>query len=104
MGLVHVRRWALDWGNTIAGVTTGATAILPSRRWAALACVAAALLGIPPLWAASDTAARAAAAERALTEMRTAFHKGEASRLASLLPQVQGHPLEPLAAYWALRA
>ncbi len=103
MGLVHVRRWALAWGNTVAGVTTEAAAILPSRRWAALACVAVALLGAPPLWAASDTAARAAAAERALTEMRAAFQKGEASRLASLLPQVQGHPLEPLAAYWALR-
>jgi soluble lytic murein transglycosylase len=53
--------------------------------------------------AVGDGAPRAAA-ERAILEMRTAFQKGDAQRLAQLLPLVQGHPLEPLAAYWALRA
>ena len=36
-------------------------------------------------------------------EMHQAFRKGDAARLQSLLPQAQGHALEPLAAYWALR-
>jgi len=40
----------------------------------------------------------------ALLEMHQAWRKMDRSRLASLLPQVQGHPLEPLAAYWELRS
>ncbi|TSE27990.1 Soluble lytic murein transglycosylase [Tepidimonas thermarum] len=43
------------------------------------------------------------AAARLLGEMRSAFERGDGARLAALLPQVQGHPLEPLAHYWALR-
>ena len=43
-------------------------------------------------------------AERALMDMRQAFQAGNTERLTALLPRVQGHPLEPLAAYWALRA
>ncbi|TXI65758.1 MAG: lytic transglycosylase domain-containing protein [Limnohabitans sp.] len=39
----------------------------------------------------------------AVLEMHQAFRKADRSRLASLLPQVQGHTLEPLAAYWELR-
>ena len=39
----------------------------------------------------------------ALLEMHQAFRKGERSRLSALLPQVQGHTLEPLAAYWEMR-
>jgi soluble lytic murein transglycosylase len=42
-------------------------------------------------------------AEEALLDMQQAFRKGDERRLAALLPQVQGHALEPLAAYWALR-
>ena len=39
----------------------------------------------------------------AVLEMHQAFRKADRSRLASLLPQVQGHTLEPMAAYWELR-
>jgi len=39
----------------------------------------------------------------AILEMHQAFRKTDRNRLASLLPQVQGHTLEPLAAYWELR-
>jgi soluble lytic murein transglycosylase len=39
-----------------------------------------------------------------LLDMHQAWRKMERSRLTSLLPQVQGHPLEPLAAYWELRS
>ena len=36
--------------------------------------------------------------------MHQAWRKMDRSRLSGLLPQVQGHTLEPLAAYWELRA
>ena len=36
-------------------------------------------------------------------EMHQAFRKNDRTRLTALLPQVQGHILEPLAAYWELR-
>jgi soluble lytic murein transglycosylase len=36
-------------------------------------------------------------------EMHQAFRKNDRTRLTALLPQVQGHTLEPLAAYWELR-
>jgi soluble lytic murein transglycosylase len=38
-----------------------------------------------------------------LLEMHQAFRKNDRPRLSALLPQVQGHTLEPLAAYWELR-
>ena len=38
-----------------------------------------------------------------LLEMHQAFRKNDRTRLSALLPQVQGHTLEPLAAYWELR-
>ncbi len=37
-------------------------------------------------------------------EMRDAFRRGNTTALTTLLPRVQGHPLEPLAAYWEARA
>ena len=40
----------------------------------------------------------------AILEMSQAFKKGERKRLTALLPQVQGHALEPWGAYWELRA
>ncbi|NIC41397.1 lytic transglycosylase domain-containing protein [Aquabacterium sp. A08] len=43
-------------------------------------------------------------AERALLDMRQAFQAGNTQRLSALLPQLQGHLLEPQAAYWELRA
>jgi soluble lytic murein transglycosylase len=36
-------------------------------------------------------------------DMHQAFRKNDRTRLSALLPQVQGHTLEPLAAYWELR-
>ena len=40
----------------------------------------------------------------AVLEMHQAWRKMDRNRLSALLPQVQGHPLEPLAAYWELRS
>lgn len=39
-----------------------------------------------------------------LLQMKQAFQRGDKARLAALLPQARGHPLEPWAAYWELRA
>ncbi len=39
-----------------------------------------------------------------LLDMQQAFRKGDRARLTQLLPAAQGHPLEPWAAYWELRA
>lgn len=44
------------------------------------------------------------AADRALLDMRQAFQSRNTQRLTALLPQVAGHPLEPLAGYWELSA
>ena len=44
------------------------------------------------------------AADPVLLEMQQAFRKGDANRLAQLLPQTTGHLLQPWAAYWALSA
>ena len=40
--------------------------------------------------------------DEALVEMGQAFRKADRKRLSALLPQVQGHPLAPWAAYWEL--
>ncbi len=39
-----------------------------------------------------------------ILEMQQAFRKGDKNRLSALLPQTRGHVLEPLAAYWEMRA
>jgi soluble lytic murein transglycosylase len=39
-----------------------------------------------------------------ILEMGQAFKRGDKIRLSNLLPQVRGHVLEPLAAYWEMRA
>jgi len=39
-----------------------------------------------------------------IQEMSQAFKKGDKNRLSALLPQTRGHVLEPLAAYWEMRA
>ena len=39
-----------------------------------------------------------------ILEMQQAFKKGDKTRLSALLPQTRGHVLEPLAAYWEMRA
>lgn len=43
-------------------------------------------------------------ADRTLLDMRQAFAKNNPAQLRAALPQVLGHPLEPLAAYWELKA
>lgn len=48
--------------------------------------------------------ARAQPADDVLLQMQQAFRQGDKARLAQLLPQAQGHILEPWAAYWELRA
>ncbi len=39
-----------------------------------------------------------------ILDMGQAFKKGDKTRLSALLPQSRGHVLEPLAAYWEMRA
>lgn len=41
--------------------------------------------------------------DEVILEMQRAFARGDRARLAQLLPQAQGHALEPWAAYWELR-
>ena len=57
-----------------------------------------ALLGAPTLASAQS------GPERALQEMREAFRKNDQRTLSAALPRLQGHLLEPLGAYWELRA
>ena len=42
--------------------------------------------------------------DEVILEMGQAFKKGDKNRLSALLPQTRGHVLEPLAAYWEMRA
>jgi soluble lytic murein transglycosylase len=42
--------------------------------------------------------------DNVILEMQQAFKKGDKTRLSALLPQTRGHVLEPLAAYWEMRA
>ena len=67
------------------------------------ASLAAPLAASLPAAAQAPFSPSAPRGDDTLLEMHQAFRKGEATRLQSLLPQVQGHALEPLAAYWALR-
>ena len=65
-----------------------------------------------PAASAAPPAARPAAApnlaplpgDALIVQMREAFERRQQARLTALLPQVHGHPLEPWAAYWELRA
>ena len=57
-----------------------------------------ALLGAPA------TATAQSGPERALQDMREAFRKNDQRTLSAALPRLQGHLLEPLGAYWELRA
>lgn len=50
----------------------------------------------------SQTQNTHAAGDRAIVEMRAAYAAKNQARLAQLLPQVQGHPLEGWGAYWTL--
>ncbi|HEX7891011.1 MAG TPA: transglycosylase SLT domain-containing protein [Ramlibacter sp.] len=59
-----------------------------------LASLAVALLGC----------AQAQPKDDVLLQMQEAFRRGDKAKLAQMLPQAQGHVLEPWAAYWELRA
>ncbi len=43
-------------------------------------------------------------ADAVITDMAQAYKRGDRKRLSALLPQAKGHPLEPWAAYWELKA
>ncbi len=62
-------------------------------------------LALPAAAAPAKAKARAKPDQDALiTDMAEAYKKPDSKRLAALLPQVQGHVLEPWAAYWELSA
>lgn len=42
--------------------------------------------------------------DEVLLQMQDAFRRNDSARLAQLLPQAQGHVLEPWAAYWEMRS
>lgn len=60
---------------------------------------AAALFLTPVSWANAQTDG-----DKVLLQMQEAARKGDKTRLTALLPQAAGHPLEPWAAYWELKA
>ncbi|MFP5427604.1 MAG: transglycosylase SLT domain-containing protein [Gammaproteobacteria bacterium] len=63
--------------------------------------------GVTAIMAALVLAGSATAqspADSALLEMREAFRRGQSAQLTEWLPRVRGHRLEPLAAYWEMRA
>jgi soluble lytic murein transglycosylase len=65
-----------------------------------IALVGAALLSIPsPAYAQNRENARA---DSAMLDLAQAYKQRDRKRLASLIGQVRGHPLEPWAAYWDL--
>ena len=61
------------------------------------------LIGLSGARAAALSHAQATA-DNVLLDMQQTFKKGDATRLAELLPQTTGHVLQPWAAYWALSA
>jgi soluble lytic murein transglycosylase len=62
-----------------------------------LATIMAALVLQTTAWAQTP-------ADTALLEMRDAFRRNNTGQLATLLPRVRGHALEPLALYWDMKA
>jgi soluble lytic murein transglycosylase len=72
---------------------------LSTGLWSILATLSAAAA----LAAAPSAATAQSSPERSLQEMREAFRKNDQRALREGLPRLQGHLLEPLAAYWELR-
>jgi soluble lytic murein transglycosylase len=68
----------------------------------AVLAAAACLMLLPVLTPVQAQPAAPSAGDNVLLDMRQAFEAGNSQRLAQLLPQAAGHPLEPLAAYWEL--
>ena len=57
-----------------------------------------------PALAQSANPAASAAGDSLLLDMSQAFKRGDRKKLAQLLPQAKGHPLEPWAAYWDIKS
>jgi soluble lytic murein transglycosylase len=58
------------------------------------------LSALPAAWAQNDTALPG---DKLVLELREAFRKGDTRTLGQKLPQLDGHPLQPLAAYWDMK-
>ena len=74
---------------------------------AVFACVAAPTLSVAllsPAFAQSAAPGANAAGDSALLDMNQAYRRGDRKKLAQLLPQAKGHPLEPWAAYWDIKS
>ena len=54
--------------------------------------------------AAQPSAAQASKDNKTLQDMRQAYYRLQSATLASMLPTIKGHALEPLAAYWTLKS
>ena len=73
---------------------------LPRGLWSILAT-----LSVPAMLTLLPSAVAAQpSAERTLQDMREAFRRNDQRTLRDGLPRLQGHLMEPLAAYWELRA
>lgn len=70
------------------------------------ATLAVALCAAPlgPTWAATKNTPDLTRADEAVLDMAQAYKNRDRKRLAALLPQTKGHPLEAWAAYWELSA
>ena len=58
------------------------------------------LSALPAARAQNDTALPG---DKLVLELREAFRKGDTRTLGQKLPQLDGHPLQPLAAYWDMK-
>jgi soluble lytic murein transglycosylase len=72
---------------------------LQKRLWSIVTSLTLSATGGMPMTATAQTAS-----DRAMLDMRDAFRKNDTRQLGAQLPRVQGHVLEPMAAYWELRA
>lgn len=68
--------------------------------WSILVALAAGVFLGPGMAHAQNATAN----DNVLLQMREAFGKNDAQRLAELLPRARGHLLEPWADYWAMKA
>ncbi|RYF84091.1 MAG: lytic transglycosylase domain-containing protein [Comamonadaceae bacterium] len=75
--------------------------ILAPRRGRLAALLSTVVLALGP---AAVPAQAQSAGDDTITQMKQAFSRGDKARLSALRPQAAGHPLEPWAAYWELKA
>lgn len=75
--------------------------ILALRRSRLAALLSTVVLALGPAGLPSQAQG---AGDAAITQMKQAFSRGDKARLSALRPQAAGHPLEPWAAYWELKA